>query len=134
MTGAELGSAEGREEFRRIFEAVIRRFEPRFTRVNVEMLGNAEPLDRTLRFRIDALLQAEPAPEPVVFDSALQPATGNVEVQGSGPMSDELLPYYNRELAFIRRLGGEFAEAHPEDRRPAAAGRPTRPKTRTSSG
>ena len=29
-------------------------------------------------------------------------------------MSDELLPYYHRELAFIRRLGGEFAEAHPK--------------------
>jgi len=29
-------------------------------------------------------------------------------------MSDELLPYYNRELAFIRRLGAEFAEANPK--------------------
>ena len=32
---------------------------------------NAEPLDRTLRFRINAMLTCEPAPEPVVFDSAL---------------------------------------------------------------
>ncbi len=29
-------------------------------------------------------------------------------------MSDELLPYYNRELAFIRNLGAEFAETHPK--------------------
>jgi type VI secretion system protein ImpG len=29
-------------------------------------------------------------------------------------MSDELLPYYNRELAFVRRLGAEFAAAHPK--------------------
>ncbi len=29
-------------------------------------------------------------------------------------MSDELLPYYNRELAFIRDMGAEFAEAHPK--------------------
>lgn len=28
-------------------------------------------------------------------------------------MGDELLPYYNRELAFIRRLGAEFADANP---------------------
>jgi type VI secretion system protein ImpF len=84
LTGAKLGSAEGREEFRRVLESVVRLFEPRFTKINVEMLGNADPLDRTLRFRIDALLQAEPAPEPVVFDSALQPATGNVEVKGTG--------------------------------------------------
>lgn len=29
-------------------------------------------------------------------------------------MSDDLLPYYNRELAAIRRLAGEFAEANPK--------------------
>jgi type VI secretion system protein ImpG len=29
-------------------------------------------------------------------------------------MSDDLLPYYNRELNFIRRLGAEFAQAHPK--------------------
>ncbi len=29
-------------------------------------------------------------------------------------MSDELLPYYQRELAFIRRMGAEFAATHPE--------------------
>ena len=29
-------------------------------------------------------------------------------------MTDQLLPYYNRELAFLRRLGAEFAEAHPK--------------------
>jgi type VI secretion system protein ImpG len=29
-------------------------------------------------------------------------------------MSDDLLPYYNRELSYLRRLGAEFAEAHPK--------------------
>lgn len=29
-------------------------------------------------------------------------------------MSDELLPYYHRELAYLRRLGAEFAEANPK--------------------
>jgi type VI secretion system protein ImpG len=29
-------------------------------------------------------------------------------------MSDELLPYYNRELAHIRYLGAEFAQAYPK--------------------
>lgn len=29
-------------------------------------------------------------------------------------MSDELLPYYEQELAFIRHLGAEFAQAHPK--------------------
>jgi len=29
-------------------------------------------------------------------------------------MADELLPYYEKELAFIRQLGGEFAKEHPK--------------------
>lgn len=30
-------------------------------------------------------------------------------------MSDDLLPYFNRELQHIRRLAGEFAESHPKE-------------------
>lgn len=82
ITGADLGAARDREGFRRLFEEVIRRFEPRFKSVAVTILDSAEPSDRTLRFRIDALLYAEPAPEPVVFDSSIQAATGTVEVKG----------------------------------------------------
>jgi len=29
-------------------------------------------------------------------------------------MSDELLPYYNRELEFLRKIGADYAEAHPK--------------------
>jgi type VI secretion system protein ImpG len=29
-------------------------------------------------------------------------------------MSDALLPYYNRELSYVRRLAGQFAQAHPK--------------------
>jgi type VI secretion system protein ImpF len=85
FTGANMCSAEVREEFRRTVEEVIRRSEPRFKSVSVRLLDNTEPLDRTLRFRIDALLRADPAPEPVVFDSALEPGTGTFEVKGGGP-------------------------------------------------
>jgi type VI secretion system protein ImpF len=85
IAGADLGSAENREQFARTVVETIRRFEPRFQQVNVSMLQNADPMERTLRFRIDALLRAEPAPEPVVFDSSMQPATCNVQVRGAGP-------------------------------------------------
>jgi type VI secretion system protein ImpF len=83
IAGADLGSAENREEFARAVNETIRRFEPRFQHVDVFMLSNVDPLDRTLRFRIDALLRAEPAPEPVVFDSSMQPATCTVQVRGA---------------------------------------------------
>ena len=84
ISGASLALPAERERFRRVVEMVIRHFEPRFKEVSVEMLDKMETLERTLRFRIDALLHAEPVPEPVVFDSALEPATGNIQVRGAG--------------------------------------------------
>jgi type VI secretion system protein ImpF len=84
FTGANLGIHANREEFRKIIERVIRRYEPRFKRVSVTILNNNESEDRTLRFKIDALLHAEPAPEPVVFESTLLPATAHFEVKRTG--------------------------------------------------
>jgi len=82
FTAANMASPKEREQFCRTLQTVLRQGEPRFKTVKVQLLSNAEPLDRTLRFRIDALLYADPAPEPVVFDSLLEPATGTVAVKG----------------------------------------------------
>ena len=82
FAGANMGSADSREQLRRIVEQVIRKFEPRFKSVRVNLVGNADETDRTLRLRIDALLYAEPAPEPVVFDSQLEPLSGSFAVKG----------------------------------------------------
>lgn len=82
FTGTKLGNERDREEFRRTIERAIRNFEPRFKTVKVSYLKNASELDRTLRFRVDAMLYAEPAPEPVVFDTAIEPGSGNVQVKG----------------------------------------------------
>ena len=115
------GPAEGREEFRQISRRIHPAFEPRFKSVTRRAARQRRSADRTLRFRIDAL--STPSRRPSRWSSIprCEPATGQRRGQGSRPMSDELLPYYNRELTFIRRLGAEFAEAHPEDRRAAAA-------------
>ncbi len=83
FSAANLSSSEDRELFRQALAASIEAFEPRFKRVEVKLLDAEESIDRTLRFRIDALLYAEPAPEPVVFDSALEPTTGTFEVTGT---------------------------------------------------
>jgi type VI secretion system protein ImpF len=82
VLSASAGSEEVREGLRRSIENVIRRFEPRFKTVTVKLLGDAPQQDRTLRFRIDALMYAEPAPEFVSFDSLLDPATSNFSVIG----------------------------------------------------
>jgi type VI secretion system protein ImpF len=82
FTATSMTSAEEREQFRQAVENVIRGCEPRFKTVKVQLLQGADPLDRTLRFRIDAVLYAYPAPEVVVFDSAVEPNTGHVQVKG----------------------------------------------------
>ena len=82
--GAGPSGGKEREAFARQIERVIREHEPRFVAVNVELLTD-QPTDRTLRFRIDALLRADPVPEPVVFDSTLEASTGAFAVsEGAG--------------------------------------------------
>jgi type VI secretion system protein ImpF len=66
---------------KRSLEVAIGRFEPRLERVKVSMQGPSST-DRTLRFKIDAMLRIEPAKEPVVFDTILQLATQEYSVRG----------------------------------------------------
>jgi type VI secretion system protein ImpF len=80
VTSAELSTEDNRERLRSAVERAIRRFEPRFLRVNVTLVDDPERIDRTLRFRIEALAQAKPAPEPLIFDSVLDPSTQGMTV------------------------------------------------------
>ena len=81
FTGTSVASPENQEDFVVIIQRAIERHEPRFRGVSVKLIKSPDPLDRTLRFRIDATLQADPAPEPIVFDSALEPLTGGFQVK-----------------------------------------------------
>lgn len=72
-----------RQEFTRNIENIIRTYEPRFKSVKVSYIDNARKADRTLRFRIDAIMYADPAPEVVVFDSILEPVLRSVTVEES---------------------------------------------------
>lgn len=56
---------------RRRLEDAIGNFEPRLQRVRVTMESPMQN-DRTVRFRIEAMLRVDPTPEPVVFDTLLQ--------------------------------------------------------------
>jgi len=80
FTALPMTSTDDRERFRALIETTIREFEPRFREVNVRLLENAEGLDRTLRLRIDALMYAEPTPEPMTFDSILEPVSRSFSV------------------------------------------------------
>jgi type VI secretion system protein ImpF len=70
-----------RNRIRRALEQAVATFEPRFERVRVN-LESPRDQDRTLRFRIEALLRVEPASEPVTFDAVLRLNTQQYVVQG----------------------------------------------------
>ena len=64
-----------RQQLRQQIERIISRFEPRLknVKVNLEMAAQNE---RNLRFRITALLVADPVSEPVTFDTYFDVSRG----------------------------------------------------------
>lgn len=76
LTGANLAAVSAREEFLRTVEAIVRRFEPRFDprSISVKAAGDDDGLGRSIRFRIEAVVLADPVPQAVAFDSELEPA------------------------------------------------------------
>jgi type VI secretion system protein ImpF len=83
FTSFSLAGEKDRTRIRRALEEAITYFEPRLHRVRVT-LEAPKGLDRALRFRVDALLRVEPAPEPVTFDAVLQLQNQEYRVQGHG--------------------------------------------------
>jgi type VI secretion system protein ImpF len=76
-------SVDKGREFNCQLETMLRDYEPRFKSVKVQNVEAKDKGDRTLRFRIDATLYADPAPEVVVFDSVLDPVSRTVNVEES---------------------------------------------------
>jgi type VI secretion system protein ImpF len=82
FTGEDMAAPEHREGLRKAVEDAIRRFEPRFLQASVSIVGDsADPEERRMCFRIEALMRAYPSPEPVVFDSFMDPVTRDMEVR-----------------------------------------------------
>ena len=81
FTGVKMSSAAERGRLRKMLEDAIRRYESRLSSVRVFVVENTGQSDRKMHFRIEATLNAKPAPEPVVFDSSLEPNTANFQVK-----------------------------------------------------
>lgn len=79
---ANLSTLDDRQAFVRELQTALRRFEPRFTSIRVTLLDDGQELDRVMRFRIDATLRARPAPEPVGFESVVDPVSRSIEIRG----------------------------------------------------
>jgi type VI secretion system protein ImpF len=78
-----MNEESSRENLRREIERCIRLFEPRLVQVTVSLMPRKDELDTTLQLKIDALLHADPAPEPISFDTIVNAATAEIEVAGA---------------------------------------------------
>jgi len=79
-----VGDYSGARERQRLcaeIEEAIRAFEPRFASVRVSLIEKGDRLDANLRLRIEALLHAEPAPEPIAFDTMIDTCTADAVVR-----------------------------------------------------
>ncbi len=81
FTSYNLKNGVEQELVRRSIERAIRQFEPRLASVSVSV-QEPDPLRPILQFQIEALLRAEPAAEPVVFDVSLHRESRRVAVSG----------------------------------------------------
>jgi type VI secretion system protein ImpF len=98
LTGVSVVSSKDRDQLCREIEAVVKRYggaivvkngaleveQRRLREVKVRVVDSPDGVERTIRFQIDAVLEVEPAPEPIQFDSTLRLTTGTFEVKGAG--------------------------------------------------
>ena len=80
ISTVNLTASASRQQFCRQVEEAILTFEPRIKAVRVFSDKAVDPEDPAIRFRIEAKLHANPAPETIVFDSALNPVNHNINV------------------------------------------------------
>ncbi|WP_077342387.1 type VI secretion system baseplate subunit TssE [Pseudocolwellia agarivorans] len=73
FSSMRVSSLDGRQLLCEKVSQAIKRFEPRFIEVEVEIVDKEQPLDRIMRLRINALLYADPEPEYISFDSEVEP-------------------------------------------------------------
>lgn len=83
LATVNIADIEKKRQFIKSLEATLITYEPRFKTVKVVHIDNKDMGDRTLRFRIDATLYADPAPEVIIFDSILDPVFRTVKVEES---------------------------------------------------
>lgn len=80
LSTINLSSVDHRKRFCRDIEAAILRFEPRVKTVKVTSDQKFDAENPCIKFRVEAVLHTNPAPELIIFDSALDLITQSVDV------------------------------------------------------
>lgn len=81
FTNEQLGSLSFRQDFTDEVQQVLRTLEPRITVHEVQLLDNADVLDRRLRFRIVGVAHLGGERQSLSFDSYVDPIEGAIVVR-----------------------------------------------------
>jgi len=80
FTNMNIDNLDDQKRARQEIEDALMVFEPRLGNINLTF-QSANTADRSIHFRIDANLRVEPAPEPITFDTMVQPGAGRYVVK-----------------------------------------------------
>ena len=75
-------SHRDRGSLTKMIEQAVALFEPRISRIRVVSLDSTPGAKHVLRFQIEGLLDMDPAPELITFDTVLQLSSGEYQVDG----------------------------------------------------
>jgi len=87
FSSASFNSAKDRDWLLLEVEQTVALFEPRLKDVRVTFIETPSVTNRTLHFQIEGLLQMDPAPEQISFDTVLQLTNGDYQVRGEGSVT-----------------------------------------------
>lgn len=82
LGGFNLASDRGKAELVNLLDSALRRFEPRFKSLRVHFVAT-DSVSGLVKFRIEALMHADPVPEMVAFDTVLDTGEKTVDLQES---------------------------------------------------
>lgn len=83
LTAVEAITPTQRAAIGRLLEAIIQRHEPRLRDIRATLLEPDQAVQRTVKFRVEARLRVDPAPE-VAFDTVLELSTGHSSITRAG--------------------------------------------------
>jgi len=82
MTALNRESAADRNRLTRMIEQTVATFEPRLKKIKVIQLEGTSGAQHIMRFQIEGLLDMDPAPELISFDTVLQLSSGEYQIKG----------------------------------------------------
>jgi len=82
ITSLNWESSRDRIRLTRLIEQSLAVFEPRISRLRVVPVESGSGPQHVLRFQIEGLLEMDPAPEHISFDTVLQLSSGEYQVKG----------------------------------------------------